>query len=218
MSQPNQPLPREIYTRRRIAAVVVLVVVIALIWWAVSSLTGGGDDGDPAPAAASSPAASSPAPSSSTTPTSTSTAPAATTAAPTTSEKTDCSLADLRVEAAPGQPSLGPDTAPNFFLTVTNPTRGDCRVDLSDHPLQFEVFTLTTYQRVWADTDCNRPEDAGELRLAPGASKTWELTSWSRTTSAPDGCGDRRPVDPASYLLYTHVGDVVSQPATFNLE
>ena len=77
---------------------------------------------------------------------------------------------------------------------------------------------MGNYQRVWGDIDCNAPEVVGETKVKAGESLNYEMAAWSRTTSAPNKCEDRQPVGPGSYLLYAHVGNNTSEPASFNLQ
>lgn len=215
--------------RRRVAAVAALVVVILLLWWMISAI--GGSDED------SSAEATDAAATTSTTPDMTSPSeppkgkkPEGTDAKESGSaeasesarssernRKDSCSLEDLKVVAVPGAVTFGADQQPNFYAKITNPTNADCVIDADESPLKFEVFTLNNYERVWADTDCNDPEITGEITVPAGKDMNYELGAWSRTTSAPDQCDNRQPVGAGSYLLYTHLGDNVSDPATFNL-
>ena len=133
------------------------------------------------------------------------------------SAKDVCTVADLQVSASPSQPTFGQDTQPSFYVNIKNPTKGDCEVDFEANPLMFEVFTLNNYQRVWGDLDCNDPEVTGTVDIKAGEEVNYQLGAWSRTTSAKDQCDNRQPVGAGSYLLYGHVGDNVSEPATFNL-
>ena len=223
--------------RRRIAAVAVLVLAIMLLWWFIGSL-GGGDDKqnvasdqkaetsqsttERAPSESSKPKEST---SESAKPSDKSSEKSSTTSSASETPKAEekpkkdaCSLADLEVVASPGAPSFAPDAVPNFFVTINNPTAAECKLDLSKDKLSFEVFTLNNYQRVWGDLDCNESGASGERTIKAGESAKYSLDSWSRTTSAPNACEARQPVGPGSYLLYAHVGDNTSKPATFNLQ
>lgn len=230
-------MPPEIYQRRRITAVVVLVVVVALLWWVISSLTGGGD-GQNTVARTSESSAVSQTPSE-TAPESTESAassetsteasesaspsrsaePSETEAVPDdVASKETCGLDDLRLSVRPGAPTFRDGQQPNFFLEVTNPTSGECDIDLGEDELKFEVFTMDSgYSRVWGDTDCNSPTSTGRLRLDPDQSRTFEMTAWSRTTSSPDSCDNREPVGNGAYMVYGHIGDNTSESQTFNL-
>lgn len=237
MSQPNdaRPLPPEIYQRRRLLAVVVVVVVVALVWWLVSSLTGGDDEATPVAQQSSStqPAATSEESQASETGSATE-APSESAELSESEEpsesadpsgapdevanKETCELDDLQLSVRPGAPTFADGDLPNFFLEVTNPTAGDCDIDLGEDELRFEVFTMDSgYSRVWGDTDCNDPTSSGRLRLEADQTRTYEMTAWSRTSSSPDSCDDRQPVDNGAYMVYGHIGDNTSESQTFNL-
>jgi hypothetical protein len=232
-------LPPEIYRRRRVTAVVVLVVVIALLWWVISSLTGGDDGQDRVAQTSVSSEESAPETTESAEQSGESgssraseTSAASESASPSESEepsesrgvpdevasKETCELDDLQLSVRPGAPTFRDGQQPNFFLKVTNPTSGECDIDLGENELKFEVFTMDSgYSRVWGDTDCNSPTSTGRLRLDPDQSRTFEMTAWSRTTSSPDSCDNREPVGNGAYMVYGHIGDKTSESQTFNL-
>lgn len=219
----NRPLPDYIYRRRRIGALLVLLVVIALTLWAMTSC-GGGKKSDPQPTATNAFDKSSqvptPGPTSSGTatpaPTATATPTPALSPTPVAALKTTCSVSDLVVEARANQPTYGPDERPTFYLTIKNPTKADCKVDLRKDGLKFEVYDLANNSRVWADTDCNPSEDSSERVFPAGQERHYEAV-WSRTTSAPGKCDNRQPVPAGSYFLHTLVGQNHSDPFPFNV-
>lgn len=226
-----RPLPPEIYRRRRIAAVVVLVVVVVLIVLGLRACSGGGDGAtdENAAATSSTTAQSWPASASATETTAQSTASSAASSSSSASESASpstsaapepgeaCVPGDLQLAVRSGAPSYGPGENPDFYLTVTNPGDNPCNLDLGEAPLRFDVFSLGDYGRVWGDTDCNEPTSQGTTALPAGEAKSFKMSGWSRTTSAPGQCGDRAPVPAGSYLVYGHVGDATSEPGTFNL-
>ena len=228
----RRPLPREVYIRRRIAAVVILVVVIGVIWALISLVSGGGDSENTASTESAITTSeqqdmtSSPEPPKGTEPSESKDEKASEEKSEDKSKdsenkeekKDSCSLADLQVTARPGAPTFNAEQQPNFFVKIENPTNADCDINFDDSPLKFEVFTMGNYERVWGDIDCNEPEVVGDTKIKAGESVNYEMAAWSRTTSAPGKCEDRKPVDPGSYLLYAHVGDNTSQPASFNLQ
>lgn len=230
-------LPQKIYVRRRIAAGVVLVLAIVLVWFLVKSLTGGEQkqesnaqhavhsksmdatspveppnkkDKSEEPSASKSSAAKKSDSEQSDKPDRSDESSAA-------SAKDVCTVSDLQVTASPSQPTFDANTQPSFYVNIKNPTKGDCEVDFEANPLMFEIFTLNNYQRVWGSLDCNKPEVTGTVDIKAGEEVNYQLSSWSRTTSAKDQCQNRQPVGAGSFLLYGHVGDNVSEPATFNL-
>ncbi|AWT26986.1 hypothetical protein Csp1_22360 [Corynebacterium provencense] len=238
MTQPaypgNRPLPPEIYRRRRIAAAVVAVVVLVVLVLVVRAVAGGGDPEGTASSTSVVPStASSAADRTATTATSTatstvtstassespasSTAPAGTTTSLAAEPGGECTAEDLVLSVSAGLPTYAAGELPDFYLSVSNPTGSGCAVDLSANPMSFEVYTLSDYARVWADTDCNEPTLTGTLELAAGEERSFALNGWSRTTSSPDQCIDREPAGTGAFLLYGRLGDSTSEPATFNL-
>ncbi|WP_313006365.1 hypothetical protein [Corynebacterium variabile] len=239
MSQPsnqyNRPLPPEIYRRRRIAAGVGLLVLVLVLVLIVRAITGGGGDSSET-AADSSTSSASAAPSESATGSADASSSASTSetsgssvASSEESEGADpsesrtaeptgtCNVDDLRLEVRSGAPTYAGGQLPDFIMSVTNNSEADCTVDLEANPMSFEVFNLASYERIWGDTDCNEPTATEDIDLAAGESRNFALNGWSRTTSAPDQCADRADAGTGAFLLYGHLGDKVSEPATFNL-
>lgn len=228
-----------IYKRRRMAALLALLVVIALIIWAVVALRGGSSDNeDPEQTNA---AVTSSVESSSTKPTAkpstekesteqTSTAKdgaakeSEKTTEPSASESTSakedakktCELQDLVVSASTNQPTYADNAQPELFMTVKNPTAADCEIDLEKDVLRFEVYSLSTNARIWADVDCNPAVENGTSVFPAGEERYFQAT-WSRTNSAPDKCDDRAPVPAGAYFLHTVIGSNPSPAVTFNL-
>ena len=238
MSQPsnqyNRPLPPEIYRRRRIAAGVGLLVLVLVLVLIVRAITGGGGDSTETAAdsstssatAGSSESATGSADASSGVSTSetsgSSEASEASEGADPSESRTaeptgTCNVDDLRLEVRSGAPTYAGGQLPDFIMSVTNNSEADCTVDLEANPMSFEVFNLASYERIWGDTDCNEPTASEDIDLAAGESRNFALTGWSRTTSAPDQCADRADAGTGAFLLYGHLGDKVSEPATFNL-
>lgn len=130
--------------------------------------------------------------------------------------KGSCELADLQIEASADHPNYNAGDLPSFFMTVRNPTDADCEIDLTQQVLRFEVYTLDTNQRVWADIDCNDPVGTGTKVFKAGEEKYYK-TQWSRLYSDPQTCTGRAEVAPGGYYLHTVIGDNASAPFTFNL-
>jgi hypothetical protein len=231
-NQYNRPLPPEIYRRRRIAAGVGLLVLVLVLVLIVRAITGGGGDSTET-AADSSTSSASAAPSESATGSAgasesasgevSASGSAEESEGADTSRTSDaepsgaCNLDDLQLEVRSGAPTYAGGQLPDFIMSVSNTSDEDCTVDLEANPMSFEVFNLTSYERIWGDTDCNEPTATENIDLAAGESRNFALNGWSRTTSAPDQCGDRADAGTGAFLLYGHLGDRVSEPGTFNL-
>jgi len=231
-------LPPEIYRRRRIAAAVLLVIILVLLGWGISALVNrDSEDSEPVNVTRDDGKEVTPpeqpkepyAPKSDKDSTKDKSDKDAKTdakegedsakddAQAALANKKDCSLADLQVTATSDQPNYG-DEQPTLAITVHNPTGGECRVNLDEQQLRFEVYDLATYERVWSDVDCNDSEGHGELVLAPGEEVNYAAT-WSRLTSAPNKCSeeDRVPAPSGSYIFYGVIGDNNSDAYTFNM-
>ena len=222
----NQRLPEEIYQRRRAAAAVVVLIVVALLVWGLSALarSGGSDNSGNTDAAAASTTTSAAATATTTTSASSETSTTSTTESATESESETttaasgdgCTLDDLEISASSDQATYPAGARPTFYMTVANPTRSDCKVNLDDEVLRFEVYSLTTNARIWSDIDCFPSVKTGEETFKAGEERFFEAV-WSRTGSAPEQCDDRAAVPAGSYLLHTVIGDNPSEPHTFNV-
>lgn len=220
----NRPLPPEIYRRRRIVvgvlAIVLILAIVGLVRWVAAGI-----GGDPDPAAdsdgpvtvtrddgverTSAPGTQSSEPY----PTTESSSETTTEAA----KKDTCSLADLQLTVTADSPNYR-DQNPTFALTMANPTGADCKINLDEDTLRFEVYDLATYERIWSDLDCHDSEGAGTETIGAGKKVVYDVT-WSRKSSAPGKCtdSDRRDVGAGSYLVYGLVGDRNTDPFTFNI-
>lgn len=232
----NKPLPEEIYKRRRVAAlIIVIVLAVVLIWAAVAAF---GSDSDDSVAASSE--------SSAATTSAETTSESSTTSADSTSEsesesesaseseakdgaseskepeesvhaaKETCSLEDLEVRTSMLNYSVPDGELPKFFMTVTNPTAADCKIDLDENSLRFEVYKMADNQRVWSDTDCYASVQTGEQTFPAGKDLKFEA-EWSRQASEPGKCTDRPTAEPGAYFAHTVIGDNSSPPQDFTL-
>lgn len=232
----NKPLPEEIYKRRRVAAlIIVIVLAVVLIWAAVAAFGGESDDSVAASSETSAATTSSE-----------STSESSTTSADSTSEsesesesaseseakdgaseskepeesvhaaKDTCSLEDLEVRTSMLNYSVPDGELPKFFMTVTNPTAADCKIDLDENSLRFEVYKMADNQRVWSDTDCYASVQTGEQTFPAGKDLKFEA-EWSRQASEPGKCTDRPTAEPGAYFAHTVIGDNSSPPQDFTL-
>lgn len=230
----KKPLPEEIYKRRRVAAlIIVLVLAVVLIWAAVAAFGGSSeepaDTAAPAPTSADEKTSSSAAPESSGTVSETKTSAEGaseskaaesepSSAAPASSEaaKKTCELADLDVRTSMLNYSVPEGELPKFFMTVTNPTAADCKIDLDKNLLRFEVYKMADNERVWSDTDCYASVQTGSQTFPAGKDVKFEA-EWSRQASKPGECTDRPAAEPGAYFAHTVIGDNSSPPQDFTL-
>lgn len=231
----NKPLPEEIYKRRRVAAlIIVIVLAVVLIWAAVAAF--GGDSDDSVAASSESSAATTSADSTSESET-TSTSESESESESASEEAKDeeegaseskepeesvhaakdtCSLEDLEVRTSMLNYSVPDGELPKFFMTVTNPTAADCKIDLDENSLRFEVYKMADNQRVWSDTDCYASVQTGEQTFPAGKDLKFEA-EWSRQASEPGKCTDRPTAEPGAYFAHTVIGDNSSPPQDFTL-
>ena len=230
----KKPLPEEIYKRRRVAAlIIVLVLAVVLIWAAVAAFGGSSeepaDTAAPAPTSADEETSSSAAPESSGTVSETKTSAEGaseskaaesepSSAAPASSEaaKKTCELADLDVRTSMLNYSVPEGELPKFFMTVTNPTAADCKIDLDKNLLRFEVYKMADNERVWSDTDCYASVQTGSQTFPAGKDVKFEA-EWSRQASKPGECTGRPAAEPGAYFAHTVIGDNSSPPQDFTL-
>lgn len=241
---PNKPLPEEIYKRRRVAAlIIVIVLAVVLIWAAVAAF--GGDSNDSVAASsessastmASTTAADSMSESATTFVSESESVPESKPESGSESEpeeakdgapesmdpekpvhaaKDTCSLKDLEVRTSMLKYSVPDGELPKFFMTVTNPTAADCKIDLDENSLRFEVYKMADNQRVWSDTDCYASVQTGEQTFPAGKELKFEA-EWSRRASEPGKCTDRSTAEPGAYFAHTVIGDNFSPPQDFTL-
>ncbi|MFW9181148.1 hypothetical protein ACOJAB_06470 [Corynebacterium striatum] len=227
----RNPLPQEIYMRRRVAALIGLLVVVGLLLWAATSMFGGSDES--VPAASTSARGSEAAPetkatskaektSEATGSKESSTQPAsdsATASATNPSEepkKNTCALADLQLTGSVSKPTYGPGEQPTFYMEVNNPTAVDCVIDLEADTMRFEVYDLKTNQKMWTDTDCYPPVEEKTQTFKPGEPRKFEAV-WSRKMSQPGQCVDRQESPVGGYFMHVVIGDNAAPAQTFNL-
>ena len=138
--------------------------------------------------------------------------------------KETCDLSDLKIEASTDHFSYEEGQLPNLYMKVANPPQADCIIDLTDHGIRFEIYTMDTNQLLWSDVDCNDPAETGKQTFKANSERYFKV-QWSRTSSAPNACIDREPAPAGDYYmhaaigkLHTEEGVVHSDAFTFNLQ
>lgn len=212
MYEPQGPLPREVYVRRRAAAAVAAVVAVLAVVMALflASRDSGTDTQDAAGGGADPTAADA-------------TTSGTTTTA--TSEKKDggasrgrCADEDLRLEVWPAEPNVPVGKPVRFFVNILNTSDTTCDRDLAEAPLSFEVYRLDSNAKVWSSIDCTTPRGEDEVELRPNEPQPRQI-DWSGRRSAEGACAeaDRTPAEVGAYQVYALVGKVFSPAATFNV-
>lgn len=218
MQEPQGPLPREVYVRRRFAAVAVAVVAVVVVVLALflASRDTGTDTQE---------TAGSGDPDSTETVGTTDTADATATTTEESGEEDDggasrgrCANEDLRLDVWPAQPNVVAGEDVRFFVNILNTSETTCDRNLSEAPLSFEVYRLDDNTKIWSSIDCTTPRDEDEVVLRPGEPEPRQI-DWSGRRSAEGACseGDRTPVEVGAYQVYALVGSVFSPAATFNV-
>ncbi|MBV7295902.1 hypothetical protein KRX51_08270 [Corynebacterium sp. TAE3-ERU12] len=222
----NQQLPPEVYRRRRIAAIALLAVLLLVIVALVKCSTSGDETDTDTEQAANTPKVTATRTDGSEVTTvpgekdeeSTVAAPYETTSTRETIDKDECEPGDIQLSIESDQPTYSADQNPQFSLTLYNPTRGDCTINLDEQTLRFEVFNMVDYSRIWSDLDCHESEGTGVETIAPEEEVVYTVR-WSRLGSAPGACSssERQPAPAGGYLVYGLVGERNTEPYTFNL-
>ena len=213
--EPQGPLPREIYVRRRLAALIlVAVVVVAVVVALVLVSRDGGSGADPSAAAGSETSETSASENSS----ETSTEATEEDEADDPASRGRCADDGLDVEVRPASANFEAGSDARFYAEITNTSASTCDRDLSGAPLTFEVYRLDDNARVWSSTDCTQSDSEDVANLEPDEPVMRQI-DWSGRMSEPGACGqrDRAPAEPGSYQVYALVGDAFSPAATFNL-
>lgn len=226
--EPQGPLPREVYVRRRaiaggIAALVVLAVVLALY---LASNTGGTDttaeNGEQTTGQAGGEGAADADGENGTDGEGADPDATTTTTSPARDEDDEdagrCEDDDLRLTVWPAEPNARAGEQLRFYMQIENTSDRACTRDLNSAPLAFEVYELDSNAKVWSSIDCTPPAGSDEVELRPGAPEARQI-DWSGRVSEVDRCteADRTPAPVGNYQVYALVGDLFSPAATFNI-
>lgn len=210
--------------RRRVAALAVIAVVVVLI--IVGLYLVSRDDAEPTASdtnaagedSAQSGAGGDGADGASDTTETTASSAVATTETSDPASRGRCADDSLQVQVRPAAANFEAGSTVLLYAQITNSGDTTCDRDLNGAPLTFEVYRLDDNRRVWASTDCTKPEGEDVVNLAPNKSVLRQI-EWSGRVSQPGACQqrDRLPAEAGSYQVYALVGDVFSPAATFNL-
>ncbi|WP_280509149.1 hypothetical protein [Nocardia cyriacigeorgica] len=221
MVDPNGPLPRVIYWRRRVFAFGVLVGAGVVVIWVVVGVSRGGDS--PGVTLVSSmlstesnmpgglastimeSAAESSTLSGSGTPSS---------GAPVAAGQ--CSDQSLAVKVTVAQPTYRVGEQPVFGIVITNISADPCTRDTGSGLQQVSVHTLDGQRRLWASTDCYPDGEPDVRTLQPGEQAAFTVT-WTGATSQPECAGERVQVPAGAYTVVAQLGAIRSAPEPFNI-
>lgn len=212
MQEPQGPLPREVYVRRRVAAVVVAVIAVVVVVLALflASRDSGTDTQETAAGGENG---------------TTGAVETSETSTSATTERDDggasrgrCADEDLRLDVWPAEPNVPVGSDVRFFVNIVNVSDTTCDRDLSEAPLSFEVYRLDDNSKVWSSIDCTTPRDEDQVELRPDEPEPRQI-DWTGRRSAEGACSesDRTPVEVGAYQVYALVGNVFSPASTFNV-
>ncbi|MGL4306764.1 MAG: hypothetical protein ACRCSF_11480 [Mycobacteriaceae bacterium] len=235
MLEPNGPLPREVYVRRRaLAGAIVLLLAVAVVWVAVT-VRGDNNPARDSTAVVASSSLKSTVLATPTGPTiisgiqggtvgtsntgaAVSSAAASSSVAPELVIKSGdvCPDQTLAVKAESPKPTYKVGENPEFGVVITNIGTVPCVRDVGAGVQQALVYTLGGQTRIWSNIDCY-PSTATDVRpLAPGEQAKF-VQPWSGTGSSP-GCPAPRPqIGPGAYQLVVQLGELRSAPVPFNI-
>ena len=198
--------PPGVYWRRRIVVLVVLLAILVLLWWLIFG-RGGGGEAAPEPAPTATPTAS---PSPEPAPTSASPSPE-----PEPTEITDCTEADILVEAFAEEAIYPVGSTPTLTLSVTNIGTRPCKRDVG--PGSNELQITQGEVSIWSSDDCNPNDDKDNVTLDRGDAFETQLV-WDGYLSSA-GCPPDQPMaDAGEYTVVGRNGAIVSAPTALRLE
>jgi hypothetical protein len=127
-----------------------------------------------------------------------------------------CADAAMRLTAVADQRVYRAGQRPGFRIVLLNAGPVACVRDVSRPLRELVVTTVDRRARLWSSNDCYS-DDTHEARvLRPGERLDYEVT-WARRTSAPGCPSGRDTVRPGDYLLVARLGGLTSPPAVFRL-
>jgi cytoskeletal protein RodZ len=206
--RPVGDLPPSVYWVRRLMLLGVIVVIVAIVWW----LWPNGEDGTESTAAEPTDSASvsdSPTATSSPSPTLTQSSQQ-----PNQPTSPRCRDADIEVTVATSADTYTADQQPEITLTVENVSEEACSRDIGQAANELQVTSGGS--QVWSSDDCS-PGGEEELdNLKPG-DRFVQTVTWARVQSS-EGCPTPQDAAPAgTYQVIARNGDVLSEPAAFEL-
>jgi hypothetical protein len=201
-----------VYRRRRLAAALLALLVIGLVVWLVAAppwRTAPSSDTAPAPVTSAAVPSSAP---SDAAPTEATAAPEPSPTASEASGPTECTPADITVEALSDKAEYAQGENPQLSIRLTNSGANPCTMNVGTSA---QSFTVTSGSDVWwRSTDCQSEPSDMEVTLAAGQTVTSSAPlTWDRTRSSVGSCDSERPFAPgggATYHLSVSIGGIPS--------
>jgi hypothetical protein len=227
-TEPHNPLPPEIYRRRRFLAIgvgaLVLVIVIAIVVVVFANSTGGSStdtqastsSAAPTPLPGENPEVKTPIlPPAQQAPSPTPTPVQAVVPPPVLKEGDDCPDSALAVKGITSQPNYVVGDQPKFTMVVTNIGLVACKRDVGAAVLAAYVYGLDN-NRLWSNLDCAPSNETLVKTFNPGEQVTTEVT-WTGMGSAANCPLPRQPIGPGTYNLVVQLGNLRSATVPFAL-
>lgn len=191
-----------VYRRRRITVAVLALVLIGLLAWGISAVVGMFSAEQPqAPQSQGQNVQASPSPSS--------------------SEQADeasqnlCKSGEIEVVASLDKRNYAPEENPVLTLSIENTSKRDCEINVGTSQQEFLISSGS--DRIFSTVDCLANSEDVLLKFAAGQKESAKF-SWDRKRSAP-GCKaiNAQPL-PGTYKFIAALGEVTSEPVTFELK
>lgn len=191
-----------VYRRRRITVAVLALVLIGLLVWGVSAVVGMFSAEQPqAPQTQDQKVQASPSPSS--------------------SEQADeasqnlCKSGEIEVAASLDKRNYAPEENPVLTLSIENTSKRDCEINVGTSQQEFLISSGS--DRIFSTVDCLANSEDVLLKFSAGQKENAKF-SWDRKRSAP-GCKaiNAQPL-PGTYKFTAALGEVTSEPVTFELK
>jgi len=204
--RPVGDQPPSVYWVRRGLLVAVVLVVVAILWWLW-------------PAGADTTETAAPDPSPSASPTDTSSASPTPTKTKKKKPKEElepaCSDDAIEVTVSTNAETYAPDRNPSFTFAVENVSKNACSRDVGQ--LANELRVTSGGAKVWSSDDCNPGGAVDRSNLGPG-DRFVQSVNWARVRSA-EGCPTpEEAAGPGTYQVLARNGDLLSEPAVFELQ
>lgn len=191
-----------VYRRRRITVAVLALVLIGLLAWGISAVVGMFSAEQPqAPQTQGQNVQASPSPSSS--------------EQPDEASQNLCKSGEIEVVASLDKRNYAPEENPVLTLSIENTSKRDCEINVGTSQQEFLISSGS--DRIFSTVDCLANSEDVLLKFAAGQKESAKF-SWDRKRSAP-GCKaiNAQPL-PGTYKFTAALGEVTSEPVTFELK
>jgi hypothetical protein len=220
--EPQGPLPRQIYWRRRglalgiaVAVVAVVIMVVAIVSSSAGAKPTNAEKSGAGQSADSQPEVKTPVvpPEGNQPPAPTPTG--AVEPPPVLKQGDDCPDSTLAVKGLTNQPRYPVGEQPQFTMIVTNIGLVSCKRDVGAAVLAAYVYSLDNH-RLWSNLDCAPSNETLVKTFSPGEQVTTAVT-WTGMGSAPQCPLPREPIGPGTYNLVVQLGNLRSASVPFVL-